>query len=315
MPQRLGLLPALFALIIAAVAIPGTPERTAAQAPPAQIALDAGTSLVSYLGPTLDVQDALTNIVGDVSAVWEFKAGDETWTLWAPALPSPLQGFPTLVFGRAYFVTIAQAATWRFAPGELPPVPAAVTLRAAGNAIVHFGDAQSISAVLDADAVWSLSGDVWTSYVRGLPGPLQSFAALQTRRAYFVFVPSDAELTFVFPEPVSADIGPDGRVLVSADGRFTLTVPAGALDETVEITIAPRSGTAPAQLRSTQLRTSQIFAGLDPLAEVAIGPPGLDFGEPVSLTYQLDNDEFAPPPAMASPSSPPALTAPRSMDS
>ena len=282
MPRRLVVLVALVALLVAAVSIPGTPNQTAAQTTPTQIALAAGTSLVPYLGPTLDVEAALTNIATDLSAVWEFESGVETWSLWSPALPDALQGFADLIFGRAYFVTISQAATWEFAAGDLPPAPASANLAAGGNAIVHFGDAQSIDDALNADAVWSLTSDVWTSYVSGLPSALQSFTTLEPESAYFIFVPSDAELVFAAGQPASAAIGPEGGVLVSTDGRFTLTVPSGALEETVELTIVPQDVAAPARLQS-----SQISENLAPLASITIGPAGIDFFEPAEVSLEL----------------------------
>ena len=39
-------------------------------------------------------------------------------------------------------------------------------------------------------------------------------------------------------DPMGEDVvGPEGGVVVSRDGRLTLDIPAGALDEAVEITI------------------------------------------------------------------------------
>jgi hypothetical protein len=71
----------------------------------------------------------------------------------------------------------------------------------------------------------------------------------------------------------SNEIGSDGGVIVSDDGRMSLEIPAGALDEAVEITI-------------------EVIAGPDGAASdlYVMQPLGLTFERPVFVTYDYDAD-------------------------
>ena len=68
-------------------------------------------------------------------------------------------------------------------------------------------------------------------------------------------------------------IGPDGGVVVSEDGRMALEVPAGALDETVEITIEVVDGPEGA--------ASSMYV---------LEPMGLVFAHPAELVYDYDDE-------------------------
>jgi len=68
-------------------------------------------------------------------------------------------------------------------------------------------------------------------------------------------------------------IGPEGGVVVSSDGRMALEIPAGALDEDVEITIEVTEGTE---------------GSLAPI--YVIEPMGLTFDFPTELVYDYDAD-------------------------
>lgn len=69
--------------------------------------------------------------------------------------------------------------------------------------------------------------------------------------------------------PVDATIGPEGGVLTSADGRLSLTVPAGALAEDTTLSIQELSNTAPHGYGSAY----------------RLGPDGLRFASPVSIAF------------------------------
>lgn len=75
---------------------------------------------------------------------------------------------------------------------------------------------------------------------------------------------------------VSADIGPAGGSLVSADGELTLAFPAGALGTTQKITIQTIDPAAP----------GNEFAGVDVRRAYQLGPDGLTFPFPVSVTLR-----------------------------
>jgi hypothetical protein len=69
----------------------------------------------------------------------------------------------------------------------------------------------------------------------------------------------------------AGEIGSDGGVIVSDDGRVSLEIPAGALDEAVEITI-------------------EVVAGPDGAASdlYMMEPMGLTFERPVLVTFDYD---------------------------
>ena len=70
-------------------------------------------------------------------------------------------------------------------------------------------------------------------------------------------------------------IGPEGGVVVSDDGRLALEIPAGALDEAVEITIETTEGDD------------------DALAPVyVIEPVGLTFQYPTELVFDYDEESL-----------------------
>lgn len=68
-------------------------------------------------------------------------------------------------------------------------------------------------------------------------------------------------------------IGSEGGVVVSDDGRMALEIPAGALDESVEITIVATEGSE----------------GLAPI--YVIEPVGLTFEHPTELVYAYDSED------------------------
>lgn len=75
------------------------------------------------------------------------------------------------------------------------------------------------------------------------------------------------------PGDPGTDIGPTGGVAASPDGRATVTVPAGALDRTVTVTVAPAA--APP-------------AGVLPGTAYDLGPGGTLFAVPVTLAFTYD---------------------------
>lgn len=80
------------------------------------------------------------------------------------------------------------------------------------------------------------------------------------------------------PTSVTQKVGPDGATLV-VDGA-TVTIPKGALDKEVEITIAS-NGAAP--------------AGYDVLSKVyQCGPTGTDFKVPVTMNMPFTDDGKGP---------------------
>ncbi|MEM7159711.1 MAG: hypothetical protein AAF799_43120 [Myxococcota bacterium] len=68
-------------------------------------------------------------------------------------------------------------------------------------------------------------------------------------------------------------IGPEGGVVVSEDGRMALEIPAGALDETVDISIE--------RLEGPQGAAGDLYV---------VEPIGLTFATPAIMTFDYDDE-------------------------
>ncbi len=75
---------------------------------------------------------------------------------------------------------------------------------------------------------------------------------------------------------ITKTIGASGGSLVSPDGKFTVTIPAGALNNNTDITIQPITNEAPGGIGN----------GYDLL------PNGTSFNTPVTLTYHYTDDDI-----------------------
>ena len=75
-------------------------------------------------------------------------------------------------------------------------------------------------------------------------------------------------------------IGPEGGTVRSSDGKLTLDIPPGALDEDTEITIR--------KLNPEDLGPE--FGGFIPDFAYQLEPEGLEFGAPVGATLELDDE-------------------------
>jgi len=83
---------------------------------------------------------------------------------------------------------------------------------------------------------------------------------------------------------ISQMVGSGGGQVMSADGDLTLDIPAGALPADTEITIRKL---APSQL-------GPAFEGADVAAAYELGPDGLTFQQPVTVTLRLDQQPVDP---------------------
>ncbi len=183
-----------------------------------------GITHVAYLGPTLSVEEALTNALDTVTTVWAYDATrlPSPWTSWNAALPAALQGFTQLEFGTAYFVVSGETNEWDFAPGDLPPIAGQQALVAGGNSIIYLGPTQSVDdalaiqaaqvrvtqgGVLPVNQIWRVDGGVspaeqWRLWDRLLPEGLRAFDTLEFARAYFVVAAEPA--TWIFGPTIAS---------------------------------------------------------------------------------------------------------------
>jgi hypothetical protein len=207
-----GLGLALLALTLMPFQLRAQPLTGRAQAP-APVVLRQGQTLVAYLGPTLPVEEALTNVADLVTAVWRFDAWNSgrPWSIWNADLPRNLRGFESLESGRAYVVTATQAANWRFdaAPADRKPPPLLVAGQnitvylglpgeletgddggpsmLARQGLILEGDHLRIRSIFRDDS--SSSPDrPWSIWSADLPANRRDFNSLEFGRAYYVLV-------------------------------------------------------------------------------------------------------------------------------
>ena len=113
------------------------------------VSLSPGFNNVAYGGPSLPVVDALGDIAANVSTIWAFDAPSQSWLLWTPSLPGPLQGFTSLDPGRTYWLVTSSAVTWTIGGGD-------------PEGILFFSTAfpydRTVSTVVIGDIVYRLEG-------------------------------------------------------------------------------------------------------------------------------------------------------------
>lgn len=72
-------------------------------------------------------------------------------------------------------------------------------------------------------------------------------------------------------------IGPEGGTITSSDGKLTLEIPAGALDEDTEITIR--------RINPEDLPPE--FEGIEGERQYELGPEGLEFNIPIVMSKHI----------------------------
>ena len=227
--------PPLLLTSVLLVAVPGG-RSTPVSAQATSVALDTGLTSVAYLGPTLPVLDALTNVSDVVTAVWFFDgfaaAGTSPWRTWNPALPDALQGLSALESGEAYFLVSDTAAEWEFA--GVVEAPASVELAAGGNLVGYYGATLPVEEALglvvaqvgepgpatSIDAIFEFVDGLWHAW-RPPPAPAftNQLTTLVFGRPYFVATSEAFEWVF---EGGGASSAPDpDRVAAVLGGVLT----------------------------------------------------------------------------------------------
>lgn len=95
-----------------ASASPTPTQQPAPAAPVFSFELTAGFNLVTYGGPTAQVEDALASLAGLQVWVYAWDAEAEGWLRYVLDGPAYLNTIDQLERGRAYIVWVSAAATW-----------------------------------------------------------------------------------------------------------------------------------------------------------------------------------------------------------
>ena len=98
-------------------------DRELSSAPVVQ--LFTGWNHVSYMGLTLSLPDALTDVRAHVTMVWQYVAATQEWRSWREGLPTRATSLIQLERGSVYFVHSTQDGLWTqpFAPPLSSPEP------------------------------------------------------------------------------------------------------------------------------------------------------------------------------------------------
>ena len=88
--------------------------------------------------------------------------------------------------------------------------------------------------------------------------------------------PAATDIGTEVDEPSSASIGPEGGLLTSADGRLTVTIPEGALEEDTTLEI--------------QALTNEAHGGIG--SAYRLSPDGLTFAVPATLAFSYEDAEL-----------------------
>lgn len=206
-PARLTTTAFIFlTVLLLAGASGGLPVRGQTDGTP----LLAGGNCVTYLGPTLPVQDALGDIAADIEAVWWLDPASSGWIAWSEAVPAALRGFAELEHGEAYFLIVSSAVTW-----TVPAAPIRdrnVVLAAGGNSVGYSGVATPVDTAFGGafdqiESVWRFhaASQAWQGWSPALPAALVPFDTLEPGRAYWVVVAAAATWQQRAPEPDAPD--------------------------------------------------------------------------------------------------------------
>ena len=206
-PARLTTTAFIFlTVLLLAGASGGLPVRGQTDGTP----LLAGGNYVTYLGPTLPVQDALGDIAADIEAVWWLDPASSGWIAWSEAVPAALRGFAELEHGEAYFLIVSSAVTW-----TVPAAPIRdrnVVLAAGGNSVGYSGVATPVDTAFGGafdqiESVWRFhaASQAWQGWSPALPAALVPFDTLEPGRAYWVVVAAAATWQQRAPEPDAPD--------------------------------------------------------------------------------------------------------------
>jgi hypothetical protein len=169
----------------------GTPTSTP---PPGTtpFALATGWNQVCYVGAEQPIEDALTPILADVSAVYRMGAGGG-YDRWFPGRPE-VSTITTLTPYKSLLLLMTEGAAWNQTPAGSPP--ASASLAQGWNSICYTGAAKPPS-----DATSSIADDFSIVYVLG------------SNQAWSRYVPSRPEVSNI------DQLEQYGAVLMLANGN------------------------------------------------------------------------------------------------
>jgi len=166
--------------------------RVAIQAP-MLFSMHGGWNYIAiFLDPGKDSINALLNVLPETQSIWGLSQ-DGSWLSYQVVLPAALNTLASLQAGHAYWIQVASAVTVKTIrlQGITPLAVAKMPMHAGWNSVVLTASdvAMTPNVYLQsvaASQIWSYNGGVWSSFIGGSLGFLNSLQTLQVDVGYYV---------------------------------------------------------------------------------------------------------------------------------
>lgn len=166
--------------------------------------LEVGFNFLVWRGETVSVDDGLASFpnMSQLSAIFEFDAGTQTWSSFRPGLPPAVQGISELQAGGAYFFLVTGTMSWELPSGG--DGSGTQTIVSGFTAIGWVGPGGSPEDVLDAVANagavavffrFNAATQSYESFRPGLPAAVQGIKTVRTFDVLFFSATSQTSIT------------------------------------------------------------------------------------------------------------------------
>lgn len=186
------LLTSIFVAVVLIAAFNFLPQEESHAEPVVTTNLYAGWNIFTYFGPNQPVADALSEIDGKYSIVYELEADAQNWISYDPSVPF-LSDLESLQKFSAYMILMSDGGSVTFDAGSLPSNPLPV-LYEGWNLVGYTGATGDVGDALNSiqgqySVVYSLHAELqsWLSYGPGAPF-LSDLQSLHQFGAYLIRV-------------------------------------------------------------------------------------------------------------------------------
>ena len=234
------------------------------------VELLAGWNLVGWTGDDASVPDALGDALPAIDSVHTFDAARQAFDTFTTSGPGFLNTLDVILSGAGVWLFANTGVTW-----QQPRItgPRDVELVAGFNLVAWTGPGTfigeavaGIAGALDSLFVWNAPAEEFLTFGPTRPAFLNRIDALAYGDGFWLRMTQAVSWT-------QPDVGSEA-VVASDDGSVTLTIPPGAL---------------PAGVPASTIRLQIFDGGPDALVSVLIGPDGVVFDPPATLSFLAPN--------------------------
>ena len=234
------------------------------------VELLAGWNLVGWTGDDASVPDALGDALPAIDSVHTFDAARQAFDTFTTSGPGFLNTLDVILSGAGVWFFANTGVTW-----QQPRItgPRDVELVAGFNLVAWTGPGTfigeavaGIAGALDSLFVWNAPAEEFLTFGPTRPAFLNRIDALVYGDGFWLRMTQAVSWT-------QPDVGSEA-VVASDDGSVTLTIPPGAL---------------PAGVPASTIRLQIFDGGPDALVSVLIGPDGVVFDPPATLSFLAPN--------------------------